>query len=279
MNLKISSVMEWAYASLFCIFLLYIGMAVTMDYRLQHMFPYGFSSSDAYGEVAYTEGIIDLGSYKVLPYYIRYGFDDTLGFHMPISNDIFALFSMASGLPVWDSIMIIGFLFSIFGILAMYLLIRNFNRNVALISIALGIFLYVRNFSVVYTWGQWDVVMATFMVICGAWVLDRFELKKSYMLFAILAGGAALTHITEAVFLLFFAIAFFGMRMIIKKFSFADFKRIALSGIIALVLSFYYLIIFKVGYAAGGVDGTLAYQAPQWYDVMIGQFGFFQYLI
>ena len=106
--------LEWSYVILFSLFLAYIGLATTMGYQLNHPFPYGLSASDAFGEVAYTEGIKDLGNYKHLPYYIRSGFDDTLGFHMPIYNHIVALFSFASGFEAWDSLLVIVFLYSIF---------------------------------------------------------------------------------------------------------------------------------------------------------------------
>ncbi|MBI2653410.1 hypothetical protein HYX02_01225 [Candidatus Woesearchaeota archaeon] len=279
MKLKLDSLIEWAYVFLVSAFLLYIGMAVTMNYRLIHSFPYGFSASDAFGEIAYTEGIKDLGDYKFLPYYIRYGFSDTLGFHMPMFNHIAAIFSYVSGLPVWDSLLIIGFLFSIFSLLAMYSLIRNFNRNIALIGIALAVFLYERNFSIIYTWGQWDLIMATFFLISAVWVLDKFEIKYSYILFALLASGVALTHISEAIFLLIFTILFFVLKLLRKKLSSSDFKKLIISGILALIFSFYYLLIFKVGYGAGGVDNSIKYQAPERFDVVLSQFGLFQFLI
>lgn len=160
-----NSALEWAYVFLFSLLLVYIGMATTMNFQLAHPFPYSLSASDAFGEVAYTEGIKELGNYKVLPSYIRYGFGDTLGFHMPIYNHIVAIFSFASGLEVWDSLLVIGFLYSIFGLLAMYLLIRDFNRDVALISIALSVFLYVRNFSIVYTWGHMGSCDGNFLIV------------------------------------------------------------------------------------------------------------------
>ena len=279
MKTELNSAIEWLYVFLFSIFLVYIGMATTMNYQLKHTFPYGFSASDAFGEIAYTEGIQDLGNYRFLPYYIRAGFGDTLGFHMPISNHIFAIFSFASGLPVWDSLLIIGFLYSIFGVLVMYLIIRNFNRNVALISLALSVFLYARNFSITYTWGSWDLIMATSFLLSSMWILGRTELKYWYLLFAIIASGTALTHITEAFFLFLFALLLFAYKLVRKKISLAEIRQFMTGGILALVFSFYYLIIFKVGYAAGGVENSLRYQAPEWYDVVLSQFGWFQAVI
>ena len=279
MKIKLDSAAEWAYVFLFSIFLAYIGMAATMNHQLKHAFPYGFSASDAFGEIAYTEGIQDSGSYRFLPFYIRAGFGDTLGFHMPISNHIFAIFSFASGLPVWDSLLIIGFLYSIFGVLVMYLIIRNFNRNIALISLALSVFLYARNFNIIYTWGGWDLVMATSFLLSAVWVLNRPELKFWHILFAVLASGTALTHITEAFFLLVFTLLFFTFKLIKKKINLAEIKQLAIGGILALVFSFYYLIIFKVGYAAGDIGSSIRYQAPEWYDVVLSQFGWLQAII
>ena len=278
MILKSDSI-EWTYVFLFSIFLAYIGMATTMNYQLKHSFPYGFSASDAFGEIAYTEGIKELGNYNVLPYHIRAGFSDTLGFHMPVFFHIVAIFSYVSGLPVWDSLLVIGFLYSIFALLAMYLLIRSFNKNIALISIALSVFLYIRNFNIIYTWGVWDLIMATFFLISAVWILNKFEIKFAYVLFAILAAGTALTHISEAIFLFIFTLLFFGIKLLRKRFLFGDLKKLIVGGILALIFSFYYLIIFKVGYGAGGVDNSIKYQAPEWFDVVFSQFGVFQFLI
>lgn len=278
MMLKDSAV-EWAYVLLFCIFLAYAGMAAAMNYQLKHAFPYGFSASDAFGEIAYTEGIKDSGNYRHLPYYVRAGFGDTLGFHMPISNHIFAIFSFASGLPVWDSLMVMGFFYSILGVLVMYLIIRNFNRNVALLSLPLSVFLYIRNFSIVYTWGIWDLVMATSLLLSAVWLLSNTQIKFWHLLFAVLASGTALTHITEAFFLFVFTLLFFIIRLIRKKSSLAEIKQLITGSILALILSFYYLVIFKVGYAAGGIGNSIKYQAPEWYDVVFSQFGWFQIII
>jgi len=220
MKINLNRFSEWSYVILFSLFLVYIGMATTMNYQLKHPFPYGLSASDAFGEVAYTEGIKDLGNYRVLPNYIRYGFDDTLGFHMPIYNHIVAIFSFASGLPVWDSLLIIGFLYSIFAVLGMYLIIRSFNKNIALISLSLSVFLYVSNFRIIYTWGMWDLVMATSLLLACVWVLNRMELKFWYVAFAILISGVALTHISEAIFLVMFIILFFALKIVKKIFSF-----------------------------------------------------------
>jgi len=279
MKLNLENSIEWLYVFLFSIFLAYIGMAATMNYGLKHSFPYGFSASDAFGEIAYTEGIIDSGNHKFLPYYIRAGFTDNVPFHMPIFNHIAALFSLASGLPVWDSLLFIGYLFSIVGVLVMYIIIREFNRNIALISLPLSIFLYTGNFRIVYTWGSWDVVMATALLLSSVWALNKLELKFSCVLFAVLASGAALTHITEAFFLFAFTAVFLVLKAIRKRLELSEMKNLILAVILALLFSFYYLIIFKVGYAAGGVDTKIAYQAPEWFDVIISHFGLFRLVI
>jgi len=273
MKINLNTLLEWSYVLLFSFFLVYVGLATTMNYQLNHPFPYGLSASDAFGEVAYTEGIKNLGNYRYLPYYIRSGFDDTLGFHMPIYNHIVALFSFASGLQVWDSLLIIGFLYSIFSVLIMYLIIRNFNKNIALISLPLTVFLYVRNFNIVYTWGIWDLVMATSFLLAAIWILNKTNLSSWHVALAILVSGVALTHISEAIFLAIFIALFFAVKIIMKKLSLNEIKKIILAGILTLIFSFYYLVIFKVGYALGGTATSIKYEAPKWFDVILTQFG------
>ena len=64
-----------------------------------------------------------------------------------------------------------------------------------------------------------------------------------------------------------------------KQTSLREIWQLAAGGAIAFAFSFYYLIIFKVGYAREGVGNSIQYQAPEWYDVVISQFGWAQILI
>lgn len=276
--------LESKHLEFFCILfflglLLYTGMATIMDFRLYHEAPYGYSASDAFWDLAQQMFLQDSGNYRYMPYYMRAGFKDTVGFHMPIFGHLVVLFSHASGLPVHDANLIIPFIFSIVSAMIFYIIMRNFNKNIAVISLALAVFLYIRNFTIVYLWGIWDIIVASSFVLASMWALDRLEIKHSSVLLGIFTAAVALTHITEAAYLALFIVIFVVIKLLRKKMKFSDIKKIFVAGILSLILAFYYLPIFRYGYGRTGSDFSFRITKPERYDVIINHFGVSLFLI
>ena len=271
---------EFACLLFFFGLLVYYGMGVIMDHKISHETPYGYMASDAFWDLAQQTSINDAGNYKYMPYYMRAGFKDTIGFHMPVFGHLVVLFSKASNVPIHDSNLIVTFFFSIISVMVAYLIARNFSKNAAIISLAFAAFIYIKNFNIVYTWGIWDVVVASSFVLASVWALDKLELKYFAMILGILAAAVVLTHITEAFYIGMFIGVLMLVKLLKKELKLADIKKILFAGIIALLLSFYYLIIFKNGYGKAGVFSlALKLTNPESYDVVLGNFGLAQYAI
>ena len=230
-------VFEWAYVALFLIALGYIGMGATLNHELSHPYPYGLSASDAYGDVAFINGVIDLGSYKVIPGYIRAGFDDTVGFHMPIFYHLVAMFSLTSGIPVWDAAIVISMFFSLIAVLMMYILIREYSKHVALLSLPLTVFLYVGTFQTIYNWGVWDLVVANAFLIASVFALSKLEEQNMWIVLGVLSAAIALAHITEAFFFVLFAMVYLAVKIIKRSLSVAYIKKLAGSAMLSLGIS------------------------------------------
>jgi hypothetical protein len=277
MKLK-ADVFEWVFVSVFLVFLGYISVGAFLNHSVVHPYPYGFSASDAFGEVAFAEGVIETGSYKIIPPYIRGGFE-SIGFHMPIFYHVVANFSLMAGIPVWDADIMLGILFSLLVVLMMYLMIREYNKHVALLSLPLSVFMYVGSFKIIYTWGVWDFVLGSALMLGSMWVLSKLEAPLMWVILGILSSGVALSHITEAFFFGLFAIVYLGVMFAKEKLSFTYAKRLVWGGLLSLALSFYYLIIFKYGYGRGGSEWSIAYQAPEWYDVTFSHFGWVRFVV
>ncbi len=256
--------------------LLYTGMGVVLDYRLSHFAPYGYMASDAFWDLAQQMYLQDSGNYRFMPYYMRAGFKDTIGFHMPIFAHTVVLFSNASGIPVHDANLIIAFIFSIVSLMIFYLIMRNFNKNIAVIALSLGTFLYMKNFMIFYPWGVWDIIETSSFFLAALWALDRLEIKRIYILLGIFIAGVMLTHITESFYLGFFILVFLIIKFLKKRLEISDIARVFIAGTLALALAFYYIVIFKFGYGHNSSDFSfyINISNPEWYDVVITHFGY-----
>jgi hypothetical protein len=270
---------EWLFVGLFLLCLGYIGMGEMLSHKIVHPFPYGLSASDAFGEVAFAEGVVDLGGYKVIPSHIRAGFDDTVGFHMPIFYHIVANLSIAAGVPVWSAGVFAATFFSLLVVLLMYLMIREYSRNVAILSLPLTIFMYIGSFKIVYSWGVWDLVLATCFMLASMWVLSKLEQPLMWVMLGILSASTALTHIIEAFFFGVFAGLYLGVIWVKGKLTLGYMKKLVWGGLLSLALSLYYLIIFKNGYGKSGGGLSIGYQAPEWFDVIFSNFGWVRFLL
>ncbi len=244
---------------LFFAVLLFIGPGVIFDHRVMHEFPYGYFASDTFQHQVRAEAIKDAGNFRYEAPYISLGFEKAIGRYPPIIYHLSAIFSYSAGLEVYDSIYFLVLFFSITGALMMYLIVKDFNKNVAIISLPLSILilsapLYINNgdslvkantvFSIGFTWGHWPSLLGQFFLIALAWCVMRMDLRKYYIPMAIIFSSIALTHTSEAVFALIFIGLFFVIKLLSRNLKKDEAKGIVFAIIISFFLSFYYLMIF-----------------------------------
>ncbi len=236
--------------------LLWAGAANLWDYRLNHEFPYGLLASDAFQHQARAEGIKLNGNYRYEPFYISGGFKDAIGFYAPVMYHLGIVFSYISGLETWDSVYLLVFIFGCLIAMIMYLIIKGFNKNVAILSIPLAILIFSSKSGGAspgpyagFTWGVWPAYIGNFFLISVFWLMANFDLKKSYLLLAVFLSGLALAHTSEFVFaVLFIAIYLAADFFFTKKLDLGKFKKLAYAAGIFAAISAYYLVIFKFTY-------------------------------
>lgn len=248
---KIKLNFEKAILILFFALLLYIGPATILDYKIAHEFPFGYFASDAFQHQIRAESIKDAGNFRYEAFYISQGFEKTIGRYPPLIYHLSVIFSYLAGVEVYDSIYFIVFFFAVVGVLVLYLIIKDLNKNVALISLPLAILTFSHPALIGFTWGHWPSILAQVFLIVFIWCIMKIELEKSYIFTSISFSSIALTHTSESVFAVIFLVLFVIIRLITKNLKIIEIKNIVFTFILSFILSIYYLIIFINTWAAG----------------------------
>lgn len=230
---------------LFFAFLLYIAPGFVLDHKLAHDFPYGYFASDSFQHQVRAEAIKDAGNFRYEAEYISLGFKGAVGRYPPVIYHIAVIFSYAAGTEVYDSIYFIVFFFAIMGAIAMYFIIRNFSRNVAIISLPLSMIAFSQPASIGFLWGHWPSLLSQVFLIAFAWCVMRIDLKKSFILMVVILSSIALTHTSEAVFGLIFLGLFLIVKLVSRNIGKSEIINIATAFLTAFLISAYYLVIFK----------------------------------
>ncbi|MEM4254074.1 MAG: hypothetical protein QXR48_01670 [Candidatus Woesearchaeota archaeon] len=232
--------------------LLYIGPGEVFQHQLKHEKPVQFGATDGFLYVMLTRHVAETGNFRYNPFYSVAGFNDSIAYHPPLMMHITAAFSHISGLKAHDALSLIMALCAIFGAFIVYWLIRSYNKSVAMLAAPLFVFLYVYKFIIGYTWGEALLYGGSFFLIALFFMMSRPELKHWWVPAGILIGAVMSTHTSEAIFFYGFVVFFLAVKFLLKKLTKSELKwwlkQLGFATILALALSFNYLIIFYNGY-------------------------------
>jgi|TARA_Y100000310_G_scaffold336415_1_gene420885 hypothetical protein len=243
---KIKLDLEKIFLILFFALFLFLGNGSLFDNRLQHDFPYGYLASDTFQHQVRAQSIKDAGNYRNEASYIVMGVENSIGYYPPVIYDISIILSYLSGLEVYDTIYLLVFLFAGLASLVMYLIIRQFNKHVAMIALPISLLVFSGSLYTGFTWGHWPTILSQFFLICIFWYTSRINLEKSYIFLGIFAAATFMTHTSEALFAGFYLGLFLIASIIIaKKIDFGIIKNYIFGGIMALVIVFHFFVIFK----------------------------------
>ena len=229
----------------FALFLL-LGSGFLFDNKLKHDFPYAYLASDAFQHQVRAESIKDAGNYRNEASYIVMGFEDAVGYYPPVLYHLSVILSHLSGLEVYDAVYFLVFLFAGMASLLMYLIIRQFNRNVAVISLPVSLLVFTNGLYTGFTWGHWPTLLSQFFLIGIFWCTSRIDLKKSCIFLGVFLAATVMTHTSEALFgAIYLALFLIAISAINRKIDFSITKNIIYGGIISFIITSYYLVIFK----------------------------------
>ncbi len=237
--------LEAIFLLIFVITLLMLGLSNKWDGNIKHDFPYSYGASDAFYHASVAQYMKDQGRVKFTPPYEVGGYEEVFEVHPPMLFQLTGVFSTLTGLEAYDGIYFIALIAYLFSILIIYVIIRQYNKNIAIIALPFTLLIFKGKFLIMFHWGYWMLIAGILFMVFAFWSLTRLELKKIYVLMGIILAALLISHQPEAVFMAFF-IALFLLVDIIKnkKLDLKKIKIFFISGIIALVLSFYSLLIF-----------------------------------
>ena len=231
--------------------LLQTGVSNLWDNKLSHDYPYSYLAGDAFQHWVRTDGIKDTESYKTRAPFQSYGYEDVIGDYPPIIFHLAIIFSDLSGLETYDTILLIVFLAAISAAFLTYLIIKDYNKHIAIISLPFSLLIFSGAAYTGFTWGHWPSLLAQFFLLGIVWAMKNIDLKKSYLLISIFFIATFLTHTSEAI-IGFLFIAFFLLITIYEKTKIKErIKTSVIAGIISLVIISYYFFIFQNTWAKG----------------------------
>jgi len=202
---------------IFFTILLFFGPGILFDHKIKHDFPFAYGASDSFQHQTRAESIKDMGNFRYEAHYLANGLEGTIGRYPPIIYHLAVIYSHFSGVEVYDSIYFIVTFFSIIASFVMYLIIRNFNKTVALISLPLSILIFYFPISTGFLWGHWPSILSQSFLILFFWSIMRMDLDKSFIIIALILSAISLTHTSEAIFAMVFLFIYFGIKLLTKK--------------------------------------------------------------
>lgn len=250
--------------AVFVIILLFVGPGVLMNHELHHDHPYGYSASDAFQHQVRAESIKDMGGFRYEASYIAIGLEETVGRYPPILYHLAVILGEAAGLEVYDSIAFLILFFMIIGVVIMFFIIKNFNRHVALLSLPLTILMFGNPIIGGFRWGHWPSLLGQSFLVLFFWMVMKRKLPHSWIFLGLTFSAIALTHTAQSIFAVLFLGAYFVILILFGKLTSHDFKNGIFMGLLFVVISFYYLIIFKNTWASGGGGISLGTSMPFW---------------
>ncbi len=245
LNVNSRETLEKIFLIMFFAVFLFMGNGSLFDNKLQHEYPYAYLASDTFQHQIRAESIKDAGNYRNEASYIVMGVENAIGYYPPVIYHLSVILSYLTGLEVYDAIYFLIFLLAGIASLAMYATIKQFNRNVAIISLPISLLVFSGGLYTGFTWGHWPAIVSQFFLVCVFWYTSRINLNKSYVFLGIFLSAAIMTHTSEALFAGVYLILFFVASWIVGKINFSIIKKFIFGCVISFVIAFYYLAIFK----------------------------------
>ncbi len=236
---------EYVFLAAFIAAFLATGMSA-FDGTLNHSMPTGYFASDSFFHQAESTYLKEQGIIKYALPSMEGGRKDVYDSHPPFVFEAAGVISYAAGLEVYDAIYLFVILMLLLLGLTVYVIIRRFNRNVAMLSVPLTLLVYTPPFSQVINFGQWLFIAGALFMVAALWTVSRLEEKHSFILLSIFLAATALAHQPELLFAGIFLGIFVVVKLVRKHYGLKNLIPIAIAGLIAVVLSAYSLNIFRL---------------------------------
>jgi hypothetical protein len=229
---------------LFLLVLIFVGPGEYLDHSINHDFPYGYGASDSFQHQIRAESIKDMGNFRYEATYIAKGFEGVVGRYPPVLYHLAVSLSIAAGIEVYDAIYFMLFFFGSLAVVLMYLIIREYHKMVALLSLPLGMLIFSFPPSLGFYWGHWPSLLSQVFLVLLFWGVLRSDLEGAYVLIAAAFGAIVMTHTSEAIFGGVFLLLYFLHKIVSRSLDKQRMMNVGIGISIAIVISSYFLVIF-----------------------------------
>jgi len=236
--------LEKAYELIMLIILLFLFLP-TFKGSLIHNHPVGFyNAGDSFFWLFYSDYVAYKDDYNFAPSYIVGDLDNTRPLYPPLFPQISALTTKNLGIPMFDAQNLLIVLFLILIMYLFYFLIYRFNKKVAYLSFPFFILLLSSPFMLVAFFGLFAAITGILFLITGVYLIDIFYFKQKILL-CIVLSAMFLSHTQRFVEFLIFIGFFMFLLTVNRSFKMSYVKKLLLSVVGSLILSFNYLLIFS----------------------------------
>lgn len=222
-----------------------MGPANVLDNKISHDFPFGYFASDSFWHHTFADTVAREGSFKYYPYSYNGGFEKITAFNPGLFYQLSSLFASLTNLEVYDSTIFLVYLLGILSIFTAYIMIRAFNKTIALFSLPLMILIFSRTFKIDFMFGSWLYVAASYFLVLSLFLFTKIDVKYSFVLLGLSLAAIMNTHVPEFIFIFGFIILYFLIKLLAKQLKKSELVAVFYAMAIALSISLYYLIIFK----------------------------------
>lgn len=275
------NIFEYGVVALFVFLFLFLKLGQPWNYSLVHNYPAFYNANDNFmnGYVV-PQYIKESGSYMYAPPHTIGGYKNIIGYYPPIFLQISSALSSVTGFQVYDTSYILAIFFSITTALIVYLAIRKYSRDLAILSLPFMLGVFNFDFEIARVFGLWLYLTGTLFFASMIWIIGRISEKRAPIFFAILFSGAILGHPPEAIFSAGFVVFYlFALYLKNHKIPIDALRTIGMGFAGSFIISFYYLIIFKYALMAGVAHQYKLFSvmaAPDFapgFGVKLGDFG------
>ena len=233
--------------------LLFLGFSSLFSQKLIHDFPQGFNANDAFYKYNRAQNLIETNDFKNAEWYTVDGRKDIFQDDSPLAYVLTAVYSLNSNIPDFDAYQFMGIISKIMAVFVMYLALTRFNRKVALISLGIAPFIFIKNNFIPFYFGWIPITLAVTILILIMWVILNLELNHIWFILSLSLAGSLLTHLSEfyyAILIVSIMLAYFLFDRFLK---YTDLKiiepleivkKVIFSLIMFVSSTFYYLPIF-----------------------------------
>ena len=243
---------EYLFLAIIFAVLLFTGLAPLYQNKIAHEFPHGYMAMDSFWELGRLQYFDHAEDPTHTPSYITFGLENVVERYPPLLNHAVVMLHRTSGIEIYDLLFFFSILSTILASILFYYLIKGFNRKVAFLAVGIFAFLFYKSFYIGYIWGRGPLMLGNLLLILGFWTMQRVDLKKSYLILAVIIVSMTLAHTSEYLVFFAFLVGYFISLIYFKKFKLSTLKAVGLGVVIAVLLCSYYFIIFKYGFGDSG---------------------------